>query len=90
MPNDQFTWSPAEKKLARKAFTQAYEAQCSAIIGSVKLMIAKASSPQDLWQVHDYLSEQREETDQLFDYRYSVLVSVFAELLRQGWLKEGD
>ena len=25
-----------------------------------------------------------------YDYRYSVLISVFARLLTEGWLKKGD
>jgi hypothetical protein len=31
-------------------------------------MAVRASSSQDLWKIHDYLSEQRQETDELFDY----------------------
>ena len=33
---------------------------------------------------------ERKKVDQTYDYRYSVLISVLAELLRQGWLKRGD
>jgi hypothetical protein len=86
----EIKWTQAERKLARKAFDQAYRAQCDAIREHVKKMVAQASSPQDLWRIHDYLSDQREETDRLFDYRYSVLPEVFGLLLRQGWMKEAD
>ena len=53
-------------------------------------MAAAAKSSQELWKIHDYLSSERERTDGLFDYRYSVLLSVFAELLRQGMLDMDD
>ena len=49
-----------------------------------------SSSPSDLWQIHDYLSGQRITVDKTFDYRYSVLLSVFGHLLREGWLTEAD
>ena len=53
-------------------------------------MVANLSTPSDLWQIHDYLSEQRKTVDQTFDYRYSVLLSVFGCLLRQGSRLEAD
>jgi len=36
------------------------------------------------------LSDKRLEIDAKYDYRYSVLVSVFARLVQEGWLSEGD
>jgi len=53
-------------------------------------MAARASSPQDLWKIDDYLAGQRKETDELFRYKYSALPELFAILLRQGWIKESD
>jgi hypothetical protein len=50
----------------------------------------KASEPRDLWRIHDYLTEQRDRTDEKYDYRYSVLPFVFARLLKEGWLAEAD
>lgn len=87
---DEFTWSAAEKKTARKAFDQAYQQKCRDIASEVKKMVARLSTPSDLWEIHDYLSEQRKTVDQTFDYRYSVLISVFGHLLREGWLTETD
>ena len=66
------SWSPAEKKIARKAFDQALTRQCGAIAAKAKTMMMAASTPQDLWEIHDYLSEQRRIVDQSYDYRYSV------------------
>jgi hypothetical protein len=49
-----------------------------------------AKKPADLWQIHDYLTEQRKGTDEKYDYRYSRLIFVFARLLSEGWLKETE
>jgi Photoprotection regulator fluorescence recovery protein len=36
------------------------------------------------------LSQRRRTVDKIYDYRYSVLLNVFARLLRDGWLTETD
>jgi len=87
---DDITWTQAEKKAARRAFEKAFEMQCAAITVEAKRMIAKATTPRDIWRVHDYLSEQRRAVDQMYDYRYSILLNVFCRLLRDGWLTEAD
>ena len=84
------TWSKTEKNVARRAFEAAYEKECGAIIDKLKDMIATASEPADIWRIHDYLSEQRKRTDRKYDYRYSMLILVFAQLLREGWLTVAD
>ncbi len=54
-------------------------------------MIVQASTdPTVIWRIHDYLSEERKNTDKVFDYRYSVLIMMFGTLLRDGWLAEAD
>ena len=90
VPSDQVSWSSVEKKAARYAFDKAYAARCAAILDKVRNMAAKASGPSTLWRIHDYLSDERAGTDQLFDYRYSVLLRVFAVLLREGWIHTDD
>lgn len=87
---DEIVWTKAEKKTARKVFERAFEKQCTAITKEVKKMIVNASTSSDIWRVHDYLSEHRRTVDKIFDYRYSVLLNVFARLLRDGWLTETD
>jgi len=87
---DQITWTQTEKKTARKAFDTAFERQCAAITEEVKNMIANASISSDIWRVHDFLSQRRRTVDKIYDYRYSVLLNVFARLLRDGWLTETD
>lgn len=87
---EESVWSGAEKKVARKAFDRAYHRKCADIAARMKKMAASASAPSDLWKIHDYLSEQRRMVDETFDYRYSVLLSEFGYLLREGWPIEAD
>lgn len=83
-------WSKKEKSIARAAFDKAYEKECNQIIGKLKEKSLKLSDPEDIWELHDYLSEIRKEIDEKYDYRYSVLIMVFAHLLKQQWLKIDD
>ncbi|MGH9395794.1 MAG: hypothetical protein ACRD18_02945 [Terriglobia bacterium] len=87
---DELTWFKPEKEAARRAFDLAYQRECGAIMAKLKGMIESASGPPDIWKIHNYLSEQRRETDKKYDYRYSVLLLVFARLCREGWLTESD
>ena len=66
---EEVRWSGAEKKTARKAFDEAYQRQCAAILAKAKKMLAAAFVSSDLWTVHDYLSVQRRTTVKIYDYR---------------------
>ena len=87
---ENFNWSKSEKTIARNSFQAAYRRECAAIADKLKQMAVSVKEPPDLWQIHDYLTEMKEQTDIKYDYRYSVLISVFANLLNEGWLKESD
>jgi hypothetical protein len=86
----ELKWSKSEKKIARRAFDAAYQRECAEIKSKLSEMVDGVSEPRDLWRIHNYLTEQRDETDAKYDYRYSVLPSVFARLLKDGWLSEAD
>ena len=88
MHNDK--WSKQEKTIARAAFDKAYEKECIQIIEKLKKKSLKLTRPEDIWDLHDYLSEIRQEIDQKYDFRYSVLILVFATLLNQQWLEIDD
>ncbi|MGC2111462.1 MAG: hypothetical protein WA655_18245 [Candidatus Korobacteraceae bacterium] len=83
-------WSATEKRVAREVFQRAYGKQCAAIRAKLRKMISQASEPSDIWSIHDFLSEERKRTDEVFDFRYSVLIQVFGTLLREGWLNKHD
>ena len=82
-----FKWSSAEKKIARRAFDTAYEREMKRIGIEVRSMFDVAQDARAVWRIHDYLTEKREETDEKYDYRYSVLITVFARLIADGYLQ---
>jgi len=83
-------WTAAEKKVARRAFDKAFERNCAAIYAETRQMLKNTSAPTEIWRVQEYLYEQRRIIDRIYDYRYSMLLFVFARLLRDGWLTEVD
>jgi hypothetical protein len=85
-----FNWTTAEKKIARAAFDLALNRELASVRREVESMLAGSPDVGAIWLVHDYLSDKRQEVDTKYDYRYSVLLSVFARLVREGWLSEGD
>lgn len=85
-----FHWSPAEKKIARRAFDLALSREMEAIRRHTEERLARLRDPHDIWQLHDYLSEQRREIGSKYDYRYSQLALVFVRLISEGWLAESD
>src|ERR1700676_1589807 len=83
-------WSSAEKAIARKAFDRALHQDLEAIIRQAKKMAARIEQPSDLWELERYLTERRKEIDRQYDYRYSVLLNLFADLIQKGRLREQD
>ncbi|WP_416676815.1 hypothetical protein [Egbenema bharatensis] len=84
--NDAKDWSQAEKRIARIAFDKAYEREIAAVIKEVREQSSTIAELGDLWRLNDFLNARRHEIDGKYDYRYSVLIFVFAQLLREGWL----
>jgi hypothetical protein len=87
---NRLKWSKTEKLAAKRAFETAYSRECEAITAKLQEMIASIKGSADIWRIHDYLTEQREKTDHKYDYRYSILIRVFARLMKEGWLREAD
>ena len=79
-------WTGAEKAIARKAFHLALQREFDAVIQKAKKKAASIKEPGDLWKLEDYLTRSRNYIDRTYDYRYSVLLRVFANLLRLGRL----
>ena len=77
-------WSPSEKNIARRVFEAALQREFDAITQEVKQMAQRIKTPSDLWALEDYLTQSRKEIDRKFDYRYSVLPIVFAQLITDG------
>lgn len=83
-------WSPAEKKLARQAFEQALHRELESVICETQRRAAHIQQPSQLWELEDYLRDKRKDIDTRYDYRYSVLPFVFADLIDTGRLSEEE
>ncbi len=87
MPESDIDWSETEKKIAQDAFDRAYKREIDALIKEVHEQARTIAKVDDIWQLHDFLSTRRHEIDGKYDYRYSVLIFVFAGLVKEGWLQ---
>lgn len=85
-----FQWSASERKIAKRAFDAALQRELAALLKRLKGRAARAESPEDIWAIRDYLTEQRRSIDQRYDYRYSQLIFVFGRLVKERWLEEKD
>jgi hypothetical protein len=83
-------WSKIEQRIARKAFEKAYERECGDLVNKVRTKAGNITKPGDIWRLHDFLTKKRKEVDEKYDYRYSVLILVFARLIKDGWLDFKD
>lgn len=90
MQQDGVDWTEAEKAVARAAFEKACERETQALVEEVRSKAGKIADLDEIWQLHDYLSARRHDIDGKYDYRYSSLVFVFAQLLREKWLRLED
>ncbi len=76
-------WSPAEKRVARRAHDKALQSEKEALIRKVKDRAAKIRDVKDVWDLHCWMGKRGKEIDQKYDYRYSVLPVVFGRLIRE-------
>ena len=83
-------WSHSEKSVARTAFDAARSREVATIRKEVEAMPQRSDASVEIWRIHDFLSEKRGQIDQKYDYRYSVLISVFGRLLHEEWVSEAD
>ena len=89
-PMREWKWSPAEKAAARRAFDLALSRKLEDTVREATERAARITETSDLWKLETWLGEQRRRIDRTFDYRYSVLPTVFAALLRDGKVTEED
>ena len=89
-PIREWKWSPAEKAAARRAFDAALSRELEAVVREAKNRAARIGEASELWELERWLADRRREIDRTFDFRYSVLPLVFANLLREGLLAEED
>lgn len=80
-------WSVQEQAIARQVFDLAYEREISGLIQSVVEQAGTINQVTDIWRLHDFLSAKRHEIDGKYDFRYPFLIMVFAQLVKEGWVK---
>lgn len=83
-------WTHSEQKAARAVFDAALQRELAAILAKLKELAASAKTPQDMWEIEKYLTQQRRQIDSKYDYRYSQLIEVFGRLLREKWIEEKE
>jgi len=59
-------WPQSEKKIARRAFDNAYLRECEDIRKHMESMLHDASDPRDIWRIHDFLGKKRRDTDEKY------------------------
>jgi hypothetical protein len=87
MQVSEVQWSATEKEISRSAFDRAYQREIDSLIKDVAERASQVAEISDIWNLHDFLSARRHEIDGKYDYRYSVLIFVFAQLVRENWLE---
>jgi len=86
----ELKWTQAEKKAARGLFDVALEREMTDYIARFKASAAAIETPDALWSLLREAEQKRRELDERYDFRYSVLVFVFAGLLRRGLIGEAE
>lgn len=56
----------------------------------IEAMLRDSNDQAEIWVIRDFLNGKARELDQKYDFRYSVLVGVFARLMAEGWLTLED
>ncbi len=87
---DDLKWSKKEKSISRKAFDKAYHKECANVINTLKEKVAQLKNPEDIWDFKEHFDQRLKEIGRKYDYRYSILILVFAQLLKQGWIEIDD
>jgi Photoprotection regulator fluorescence recovery protein len=80
------SWSKKEKTVAKRAFKDAYEKECQDLIRQMQKKANEAKEPNDLWPLHNFLRARIKEIENKYDYRYSMLIFLFARLMKEGWI----
>lgn len=85
-----FKWSGSEKQIARRAYEAAAQALLDSTVADFKARALAVATPEEMWALEDHLRQERRKIDDILDYRYSHLPMVFARLIHDGWLDEGQ
>jgi hypothetical protein len=82
----ELKWSSTEKAIARRCFDRALQRELNEAIQSTKEVAAKIRHASELWELEHHLTQLRKEIDRKYEYKYSTLILVFADLIQDGQL----
>jgi Photoprotection regulator fluorescence recovery protein len=77
-------WSPKEKTIARRAFDRALRRELEATVQEAKQIAARIKEPDELWELERHLTQRRKEINAKYEFKYSVILLVLADLVRDG------
>jgi len=77
-------WTKSQKVHARKLFDLALEREYAVLIKQINA--TKITTRDEVWDLYEMLGKKRKELNGKYDYRYSQLLFVFAQLVRGGYL----
>jgi hypothetical protein len=86
MTQSEVQWSDAERKIAEDALKRAYRKDVEALINYVQTHANQISEPEDVWQLHDFLSAKRHDIDGKYDDREAFLMFTLSKLIKDGLL----
>ena len=78
------SWSKREKQMAHAACEHALAREAAAVVDEVRAKAQTIIELGDLWQLEQFLRDKRRALEQRYDYRYSILLCVFADLIQAG------
>ncbi|MEB3332484.1 MAG: hypothetical protein VKI83_08340 [Synechococcaceae cyanobacterium] len=84
METESAGWTVEEQTLAQAVFDRAMARHVQTLIDELRARAEQLSTPDEIWQLHDFLSIRRHEIEGRFDLRLSGLLFVFADLVRDG------
>jgi len=77
-------WTKSQKVHARRLFDLALSREYAILISTINSMEIKTRD--EVWELYAILRKKRKELNNKYDYRYSQLIFVFAQLVRGGYL----
>jgi len=84
METDVAGWTREEQGLAQAVFDRALARDVDTLIADLRSRSQALEGPEELWQLHDFLSIRRHEIEGRFDFRLPGLLFVFADFVKDG------
>ena len=78
------SWTKSQKQRARELFDLALDREYKSLIEEINAL--GIESRDEVWELRDRLNQKAKEMDRKYDYRYSQLIFVFSQLVREEYL----